>query len=225
MKNRIEKILNIWKRMAEKDSRLRERMQMLTINGNDECAEPGYNTDHPVWLFCNWNTFNCKDDRDIMRRIGNALENCGARLEWHDEWDNCDECNSFFRTQPDSYDWQPSYAIINEYERVCNKCINECVDMIVEEHKGTCRALPQSIDPLKHGFKKLKGELESGFHHGQNDNPQLIAKRLESLGIDEYVFQVDAKGQFDIQFSVYIDEQIFDGGLAIALFGSANATT
>ncbi len=64
-----------------------------------EYGEPGYSTDKPVILFANWN--------DLNKSEMNAVESV-AEIEWSDEWIQ-DDAGRAFRSQPDSYSWEPSW--------------------------------------------------------------------------------------------------------------------
>jgi len=84
----------------------------------DGCCEPGYD-DKPVVLG-NWNSETRWDGEkritvnNVMPRIAKLLEKLGYEVEWEDEWTTCEDCGKATRSQPDSYSWQPSYAIIGE---------------------------------------------------------------------------------------------------------------
>jgi len=53
--------------------------------------------------------------------------------------------------------------------------------------------------------------FEFGWHPGQNDTPKAVVEALEAdlgyAGVDfEYVFVIDAVGQFDIHFAIWWKE-------------------
>ena len=61
-----------------------------------------------VWVTGNWNERQNWRDRqaglpptadDLMPQVlGDALERLGVEIEWHDEWDECQECHRLIRT-------------------------------------------------------------------------------------------------------------------------------
>jgi hypothetical protein len=80
-------------------------------------AEPGYTQPAKGILLANWNV--------LPSDVGPILERMGYSLEWSDEWSTCDECYKAVRTQPDSYDWRPSWTIINGSEMLCAACMKD----------------------------------------------------------------------------------------------------
>src|SRR5262249_11080147 len=81
-----------------------------------EYAEPGYDQPEKGILFANWNYF--------PRGVDSILERYGYQIEWSDEWSTCGDCGKAFRTQPDSYGWQPSYFWASDCEMLCKDCID-----------------------------------------------------------------------------------------------------
>lgn len=77
-------------------------------------AELGYTQPRKGILFANWNKFPTNIDR--------LLERAGYAIEWSDEWTTCEDCNKAFRTQPDSYCWEPA-GVIGDGTCLCNQCI------------------------------------------------------------------------------------------------------
>lgn len=58
---------------------------------------------------------------NLPTRVENLLVKLGFECEWSDEWAACEECSRIFRTQPDCYDWKPSYKE-SESECLCLDC-------------------------------------------------------------------------------------------------------
>lgn len=75
-------------------------------------AEPGYTKPPRGILFANWNTF--------PKNFDTILEKLGFGVEWSDEWSICD-CQKAYRTQPDSYIWEPAFKTVNG-EEMCLDC-------------------------------------------------------------------------------------------------------
>lgn len=160
-------------------------------------AEPGYSQPAKGILFSRWNYF--------CRGVDRLLEQYGYAIEWEDEWSTCQECGRAVRTQPDSYGWQPSYAIFNECELLCVDCLKVDAESYLEsleDNPRTALNLP-CIDPAKFGYRMLQGEFESGFHPGQTDDPKKIYAELAKSGHKRILFRIDSVGQFDMRFSVW----------------------
>jgi hypothetical protein len=83
-------------------------------------------------LFADWNTFPSS--------VGDALERLGFECEWSDEWTICDDCQQAVRTSPDSYDYQPMYAYVNDEWNgtldTTDGCTCLCVDCLQEWAEG-----------------------------------------------------------------------------------------
>lgn len=169
----------------------------------------------------NWNTINERDPETgywdvevskLPKEVGDALETIGAKIEWCDEWSTCDVCNRAIRTSANGYGWKAQFWTNEECETTCENCTTENEDFATEylEWLEGCpsRAVTIDIDLNKHGFYEVDTEypFERGLHIGQADNPNLIARSLESLGVTRYVFKLDTVGQFDARFSVYVHE-------------------
>jgi hypothetical protein len=156
------------------------------MNYAEGYAEPGYTDPNKCVLFANWNYF--------PRGIDSILENYGYAIEWSDEWSTCDGCNKAVRTSPDSYGWQPSYAIVNDCEILCADCLADNPTTALNMH---------AIAPAKWGYKMLQDSFENGLHPGQTDDPKRIYKLLTDAGHSRILFRIDSVGQFDMQFSVW----------------------
>jgi hypothetical protein len=176
-------------------------------------AEKGYDQPTKDIIFADWNKFGKNVDR--------VLEAYGYAIEWNDEWSQCNGCDNAFRTSPDSYGWSPSYVLMNECELVCLECLDGQEDEYLEglEDNGSTALNIRSIDPAKFGYQLIKDGFESGWHPGQNDDPQTILKALQALGKERLLFKIDDSGQFDMAFSVWekvtendeTDEFLFQG--------------
>ena len=66
------------------------------------------------------------------------------------------------------------------------------------------------VDPCDHGYKDTGVEYETGWHPGQTDDPEKIAKELRAKGVSRFLFKIDATGQFDTRWSVYVHEDEFE---------------
>ena len=53
--------------------------------------------------------------------------------------------------------------------------------------------------------------FETGFHPGQNDRPEKVAKDIEiELPDYDYIFKLDSCGQFDLYWSVFLRRKQVD---------------
>jgi hypothetical protein len=186
-----------------------------------EYSEPGYDDpESGVIALGDWNnasiqrrkkhcsrTMEWVDADNTMERLAKVLEHWGVELEWHDEWTSCQECGGLVRTSPGGYSWQPDYMIFNDCELICHECIDP-VDALthLEGNERSCLTI-EKIKPEDHGYIKLNDDsYESGFHPGQNDSPEKIAKELRKKGCSRFLFSLDSNSQFTTQFSVWIHE-------------------
>lgn len=76
-------------------------------------AESGYSKPRRGIVWANW---NC-----LPRGLDRILERAGYTVEWSDEWATCTDCNRAVRTEPDSYYWEPGYAIVDG-DYLCKEC-------------------------------------------------------------------------------------------------------
>ena len=160
-------------------------------------AEPGYADPTNGILFANWN--------NVSRRVQDILERAGFAIEWGDEWSTCSECGKAVRTSADSYGWQQSFWMPEDAGfLLCTECIDPAEYLKSLENKTRHCSTIHSIDPADHGYVRLQGDFENGFHPGQNDGPKTIYKQLRESGEKRpLIFVLDSTGQFDIGFSVW----------------------
>lgn len=161
-------------------------------------------------------TLNVNDINDID--IENALElllGVERSLTWDmwgfgDEYTFCDECNRPITLVPRHYGDTPQYGVIDD-GIYCGECIiND--DVLQEGYIESVVNNPNKIsvirglDLAKHGFKLLKSDLESGFHPGQNDDPN-TEYEIASKKYKDVIFVLEDKGQFDIRWSIWVREE------------------
>ena len=179
-------------------------------------AEPGY--DEPesgAIVLGNWNditefdeetrTFNTLDD--TPSRLARIFEILGADIGWSDCWSDCHECGALVRTDPDSYGWRPHYHI-DEGSLVCFDCLD--AEEYLEGLEENKHAINQMFEPGEHGYVLVADRFERGMHYGQDAHPGLIAELMNEAGIKRWLFNLDSKGQFDIDFSLWIHKDEAD---------------
>jgi hypothetical protein len=180
-------------------------------------AEPGYSTATGIIATGNWNNVNTYDQTtqtsvrvsSLPSRLGGVFEKLGIEIEWSDEWSECSDCGKLFRTQGDSYSWQPSY-VMGDGEIICHECVASDPEAHLEALEGNAAACNTiaSIDPAQHGYTRVDS-YETGWHPGQTDDPEVVAKGLEDRGVTRYLFNLEGNQQFDSHWSVYVhDDEI-----------------
>ena len=160
-------------------------------------GEPGYSDPETGILFANWN--------NISRRIGNYLKAAGCKLEWCDEWTIDYNNDKAWRTSPDSYGWQCQVRYTDDGEMItpddgAQEFIEHCA---MTDYKQPARVVPSWVteaDIEAEGYTAINGVYENGFHPGQDDNPQDIARKAFENGAQSVVFRLHGVGQFDVHF-------------------------
>lgn len=217
--DRVDWILKAGFNVA-KTNEIKDRISYDTGQYDHYC-EPGYSLEEGQSIFIsNWNNetkYNQETNKyvtidDTMPRIANLLEKCGHELEWGDEWEVCNNCEGIFRTSPNGYGWKPNYHEWSDDEATCAECIKEhFVSDYLDELEGNWKScMTFDVDLNEYSYIKIDINFESGFHPGQNDSPENIAKTLSKNNIERFLFTLDDVGQFDTSFSVWIHSDEFE---------------
>lgn len=186
---------------------LQERYPDYITDYASEYGEPGYmfplNAEHPVILLGNWNYM------ERHQRVINALERAGVQFEWSDEWMVDHENSAAYRTQPDSYSWQPSYVTTDDGEYLFpDSGIEAWLEWATEEPETRC--IPRRIIPKDKltaiGFVQHGDVFEHGWHPGQDADPKVIVKNVrDEMGEDgDIVFWLTEVSQFYIRFECLV---------------------
>jgi len=181
-----------------------------------EYGEPGYRVSDdttPIILFGDWWCRCDKKDGGKLHGLSDhhpmlfaQLEAQGVEFEWYDEWVVDHENDKAYRSEPDSYMWQPSYVLTDDCELLTP---DDDIEAWIERAVDTpSRAIPSVIytgaDLVGEGFEQHNSYFESGWHPGQDDNPKVITEQIRRYEPDaEIVFVIDSTGQFDMRFSAY----------------------
>lgn len=225
-------------------------LQPLLENGEIDVAadyaEPGYTKRDPDGdiFFGNWNPpkfyFSTNDKATFeslslkekktamgMARVAEFIERIGSSVEWSDEWATCYDCSRAFRTQADSYSWQPSYIDIDG-ELSCDKCFfskveEDMLDELAENGHGIPFTDDRLFDMLEEfDYKKVNEDsFEAGLYGGQDDSPEKLRDAFRKGGVTHSIFVIDSTGQFDRHFSVYVPVYQLDAARAIVAAGGA----
>jgi hypothetical protein len=203
-----------------------------------EYGEPGYDftvradTETPIFLIGDWwcrcghnpHTGRPKgypygtgelvepgDLHDVMShhpRLWAQLEAQGVETAFYDEWMVDSYGDKAYRTQPDSYGWQPSVIVDDTGEWLTpDSDIEEWIAWATQS-PNRCLFRSHVNQLVDAGFEPWPDEdtwYESGWHPGQTDDPATITEQIRAGYPDhDIVFAVTDTGQFDIRFRAFI---------------------
>ena len=145
---------------------------------------------------------------DELDGLEHTLKEMLGDFVFADEYTSCAACGEIIRTSPDSYGWRPDCVFIDDDGYIHADCLTEDdLQDWMDEHKG--HTIPYAINQKFSGYTTIEipkehrkhsydqvFEYESGFHHGQDDDPKKMTTYLSDHGIDVW-FEYTA-GQFDI---------------------------
>ena len=206
------RLLETAQRMATREDKelktcqIRNSLEDISIHV-DGYSEPGYDAD--VVATGNWNNPKLSD---LPERLSKAFERIGIEIEWVDEWTTCDGCQGLVRTSPDGYSWQPSYVIVAECDTFCKRCFladEGAVGEYLEDKEGNPDTAVNldGIDLSEYGYVLVQDRFENGLHRGMDASPEKIAKTLERLGFERFLFEIAENSQFYSTFSVWVHEE------------------
>jgi hypothetical protein len=167
----------------------------------DKYGEPGYNDPETLILFGNWNY--------IDRECGQVLDELGFETEWCDEWTVVND--KAYRTRPNSYDWLPQLHLPEDScEYITpDDPISVWIEAMQDNYTVALPTRYTEEDLTALGWDRIDVVYENGFHPGQDDNPEVIARVLDANDdIDSYIFRLRDKGQFDCRFEVYVMRRV-----------------
>jgi len=148
---------------------------------------------------------------DHHPRVWAALEAAGVQFEWYDEWMVDHETSKAYRTQPDSYSWQPSVILDDTGEWLTpDSDITDWLAWAINE-PGRCLFRSQWDALIEAGFAPWPDDdtrFENGWHPGQTDDPRDITEQIRAVDPDcEIVFCTTSTGQFDVEFKALIRQK------------------
>lgn len=190
------------------ESKIQKALNYLQEKHNAEWAlsygEPGYQDPDRGVILCNWN--------NTPSGLGEWLESCGYSLEWSDEWLIDYDNGKAYRTSPDCYSWQPQTMHTNDGELLTpDDGASAWVDeLAMSDHGHPCKAVPSWItesDLIENGFELFAGDFETGFHTGQTDAPEPVARRAFDAGASRVIFRITGSGQFDINWECWVEKE------------------
>lgn len=167
-------------------------------------GEPGYSDPARGIILANWN--------NVPKGLADWLERQGFELEWSDEWAICSNGKAW-RTSPDCYTWQPSFILSADGEMITRDDEPSAViDELAMTDEGQCGIVPSCVpswitaeDLTSQGFTLYRGELESGFHPGQTDNPKTIGREAFKANALRVVFRKSEQSQFHVRFECWVE--------------------
>ena len=144
---------------------------------------------------------------DLDPRIEDLLRSKGYETYFRDSMDYCHGCNKFCHLQPSCYG-DLELPVIFDGELLCPDCVRDEPESYIE-------ILDHNPDQANHllddstledlGFRQLDNGYESGFHPGQDDDPNKIYNKIKDK-FDHIIFSIDGAGQFDMTFSVWVKD-------------------
>lgn len=161
-------------------------------------GEPGYTDPVRGILFADWN--------NVPKGLADWLEKLGYECEWSDEWLQHDD--KAYRTSPDCYQWEPSFVLTVDCEVMTRDDDHEAIidELAMTDWNQPIACVPSWVarDSITNaGYTLHAGELESGFHPGQTDDPAAIAKLAFNVGAERVVFRKLENSQFYIRFECF----------------------
>ncbi len=147
---------------------------------------------------------------DTPQRVAYLLQELGVELLPQDEWTVCDECGGAVRTNSESYTWKQFAWTNMDGDFICGDCVTANSSSYLEWHEDRedkCLTL-DAIDPEDHGYVLVESFMH-GLHPGQDASPRMIAKAIRQQGILRFLFRLDRAGQYDICFSLFIQDSEF----------------
>ena len=183
------------------ESRTRRILEYLRQKHDiDYCphyGERGYSEPDAGILFANWN--------DISERIQDYLTEAGFELEWFDEWYIDYNNDKAWRTSPNCYSWICSLVYADDGEVLTpDDGAEAAIDAVaLTYYAQPIGAVPDWVleaDIESEGYVQINGTYESGWHPGQNDDLEKIAKAAFETGATSVLFRIAQSGQFDVHF-------------------------
>ncbi len=167
-------------------------------------GEPGYTQPERGVLLGNWNK--------VPKRLQNYLEAVGFELEWCDEWtlDFESSPSKAWRTEPNSYHWEPSAA----YDNDGGLLTRDQPEFWIDEFKVDSVNQPLGMLPSwfpddeldKAGFKSNEEPhaYESGWHPGQTDDPKKVLAAELKKGALYVIFRRKETSQFYTKWECWV---------------------
>lgn len=173
----------------------------LQLQDANEYGDPGYEKPARGILLANWN--------DIPQALQDRLEKQGFEMEWEDEWyiDSGRTPSKAYRTQANYHGWESRVMLIDGDVLTPDDDLEEWIEHCQNKASKSLPSWWPQEDITKLGWVRTSEQFEAGLHPGQNDDPRAIARRIREAG-DSFLFQVTDKGQFDVNFTVYLKRSI-----------------
>lgn len=147
------------------------------------------------------------EDLREVEKLEPLLNRLFDEVDWSENWTRCDHCGVMVPTMPAYYGDTREWKLINDCEIICRDCLTGNPEWIIDDCLNSReRALPSWINPPDGFIKLFDDDLENGFHHGQNDDPE----KVEIPENHDFLFQITDVGQFDVCFNVYIRNKDYE---------------
>lgn len=178
-----------------------------------EYGEPGYRLDHPdgttpMILFGNWWCRCGGELHDIQShhpRVWEQLNRQGVDIDWSDQWAVDYDTGKAYRTEPDSYQWQPTAIYDDDGELLTpDSDITEWVAWATDEDPAKRCLFAYHVDMLEAaGWELYEDDFAAGWYGRSDDPADILARARAEHPDDEFVFVATSTGQFETRFALY----------------------
>ena len=135
-------------------------------------------------------------------------------IKWEDGIYHCDSCGKMCDISPSFYGAEVSYTRIsgeNYCDIICRDCFN-LEDYLDEFLNNPRMAIPtwavKQAESEEIGFIPLEGQYETGFHAGQNDDPEKLIKWAQDHHPgNDFLFHIIETSQFYVVWGILSRKQ------------------
>jgi hypothetical protein len=181
----------------------------------NEYGEPGYPTDNVTAVITGYYWLKGPNGElnswwDKYPRLMATLEEAGYHFEWCDEWYIDHESSKAYRTQPNSYQWQPSIMYADGEVLTPDDGIDAWIEYCINDPKRAIHgSVWSSSDLIEAGFTPYNGIYQNGWHQHMDDDPTDIFAKIRAADPDlDVVFLISGVSQFYLDFEAYVREEV-----------------
>ena len=155
--------------------------------------------------FCNIDTIMYHYFQSISPDVPCDYWNC---VGYDDEHTFCSSCGGIIRLTPACYGDTGNY---HQYECsiVCSGCVEKNAEEYLEDivnNAGKANTILTAETLAKYGYVSLPDLYETGFHHGQDDDPASAMEEARKK-YGSVIISVVGVGQFDVSWQIYVKEE------------------
>lgn len=184
---------------------LNKILENITDENQGNFVGPHYdNNEIIVFVMHGWTPW--LQEGNTFNRVYELCEQAGIDFRFDDEIIS-DEHGRAHEQNPGYNGQVKTWIIINECEVMAEDEVNDNLEEYTEWLTNNSNTADLwGIDFSSLGYEKHSGQYESGFHPGQNDNPETIQAELLKT-YDSVIWSIDNTGQFDIGFSAWVKKE------------------